>query len=97
MSYFAHPLMFHKFSCPLLARAGNKEQGLGPLVFILVITMVFMVGPPNSAQAFRCQGVLHLLQLELAWCQVLQPVCGVVLEGGGPGRLAIDLQGDGQG
>jgi len=98
VSCCAHPpLSFHHFSCTLLARAGNKEQGLGPFVFVLVITMVLMVGPPYSAQALCCQGVLHLLQLELAWCQVLQPVCGVVLEGGGPGRSAVDLQGDGQG
>ena len=59
--------------------------------------MVLMVSSPDSAEALCPEGVLHMLQLALAGSQVLQPVRGVVLEGGGPGGLAVDLQGNGQG
>ena len=68
-----------------------------PFVLVLIITMVLMVSSPDSAEALCPEGVLHMLQLALAGSQVLQPVRGVVLEGGGPGGLAVDLQGNGQG
>ena len=58
--------------------------------------MVLVMSSPDSAEALCPEGVLHMLQLALAGSQVLQPVRGVVLEGGGPGGLAVDLQGNGQ-
>ena len=81
----------------LLARTGYEQESLGPFLLVVIISVILVVSPPHLAQMLCCKGGLGLSEPELAGLEVLYSVSGVVLEGGGPGRLAKDLQGIRQG